>query len=142
MKTRTKALLLTLCAALLVCATVLATMAFLTAKDAVTNTFTVGNVAITLDEAKVDVYGEAATPHIADGLRDALKDNDLVLLGNHGVVSVGRTLEDAVKLVEAAEEVMKIYSYAKQIGEVSNIPDDLLESIYEHHPGSKRNRPR
>lgn len=59
MKTRTKALLLTLCAALLVCATVLATMAFLTAKDAVTNTFTVGNVAITLDEAKVDVYGEA-----------------------------------------------------------------------------------
>ena len=87
-------------------------------------------------------YGEAATPHIADGLRDALKDNDLVLLGNHGVFSVGRTLEDAVKLVEAAEEVMKIYSYAKQIGEVSNIPDDLLESIYEHHPGSKRNRPR
>lgn len=62
MKTRTKVLLLTLCAALLVCATVLATMAFLTAKDAVTNTFTVGNVAITLDEAKVDVYGEAATP--------------------------------------------------------------------------------
>lgn len=64
MKTRTKALLLTLCAALLVCATVLATMAFLTAKDAVTNTFTVGNVAITLDEAKVDVYGEAATPGV------------------------------------------------------------------------------
>lgn len=62
MKTRTKALLLTLCAALLVCATVLATMAFLTDTAEVKNTFTVGNVAITLDEAKVDVYGEAVTP--------------------------------------------------------------------------------
>ncbi len=57
MKTRTKALLLTLCAALLVCATVLATMAFLTATDSVKNTFTVGNVAITLDEAKVTDAG-------------------------------------------------------------------------------------
>lgn len=59
MKTRTKALLLTLCAALLVCATVLVTMAFLTDTATVTNTFTVGNVAITLDEARVDLYGEA-----------------------------------------------------------------------------------
>lgn len=59
MKTRTKALLLTLCAALLVCATVLATMAFLTDTATVTNTFTVGNVGITLDEARVDLYGEA-----------------------------------------------------------------------------------
>lgn len=62
MKTRTKALLLTLCAALLVCATVLATMAFLTDTDSVKNTFTVGNVAITLDEAEVDANGKAVTP--------------------------------------------------------------------------------
>lgn len=54
MKTRTKALTLALCAVLLVVATVFATMAFLTSKDSVTNTFTVGNVAITLDEADVD----------------------------------------------------------------------------------------
>jgi len=59
MKTRTKVLLLTLCAALLVCATVLATMAFLTDTAKVKNTFTVGNVDITLNEAKVTVYGKA-----------------------------------------------------------------------------------
>ncbi len=85
-------------------------------------------------------YGEAATSHIADGLAEALKDNDLVLLANHGVISVGRTLEDSVKLIEAAEEVMKIYSYAKQIGQTSDLSDEQLESIFEHHPGSKRNR--
>ena len=35
---------------------------------------------------------------------------------------------------------MKIYSYAKQIGQTSDISDEQLESIFEHHPGSKRNR--
>lgn len=54
MKTRSKALLLTLCAVLLVAASVLGTMAYLTSTDEVTNTFTVGQVQITLDEKDTD----------------------------------------------------------------------------------------
>lgn len=61
MKTRTKALLLTLCAVLLVTASVMGTMAYLTSTAEVTNTFTVGKVAITLDEAKVGADGKALT---------------------------------------------------------------------------------
>ena len=57
MKTTKKALLLTLCAVLLVAASVLGTMAYLTSTDTVTNTFTVGNVQITLDEAKANTDG-------------------------------------------------------------------------------------
>lgn len=57
MKTRNKALVLTLCAVLLVVATVMGTMAYLTSTDSVTNTFTVGKVALTLDEAKVNTDG-------------------------------------------------------------------------------------
>lgn len=85
-------------------------------------------------------YGEAGTVHIADGIEEAIKDHDLILLGNHGCVAVGKTLEDAVKIVEAAEEVLKIYHLTKDIGEVKNISDEKLESLYEHHPGSRRNR--
>lgn len=85
-------------------------------------------------------YGEPGTIHIADGIEEAMKEHDLILLANHGCVSVGKTLEDACKLVEAAEEVLKIYHLAQSIGEVSNIPDDLLESMYENHPSSRRNR--
>lgn len=54
MKKTSKALLLMLCAVLLVAASVLGTMAYLTSQDSVTNTFTVGNVKITLDEQDVD----------------------------------------------------------------------------------------
>ena len=57
MKTKSKALLLTLCAVLLVAASVLGTMAYLTSTDTVTNTFTVGKVEIKLDEAKVTTDG-------------------------------------------------------------------------------------
>ena len=58
MKTRSKALLLTLCAVVLVIATVFGTMAYLTSTDEVVNTFTVGSVKITLDEAKVTTDGK------------------------------------------------------------------------------------
>lgn len=49
-----KILALACCAVLLVCISVGATLAYLTDDDAVTNTFTVGKVEITLDEADVD----------------------------------------------------------------------------------------
>ena len=61
MKTAKKAMLMTLCAIILVVATVFGTMAYLTSTDEVENTFTVGNVKITLDEAKVDTDGSPVT---------------------------------------------------------------------------------
>lgn len=57
MKTKSKALLLTLCAVLLVAASVLGTMAYLTSTAKVENTFTIGKVEIKLDEAKVTADG-------------------------------------------------------------------------------------
>lgn len=57
MKTKSKALLLTLCAVLLVAASVLGTMAYLTSTAKVENTFTIGKVEIKLDEAKVTTDG-------------------------------------------------------------------------------------
>lgn len=58
MKTKNKALLLALCAVSLVTASVLGTMAYLTDDKTVTNTFTVGSVAITMDETDVDESSE------------------------------------------------------------------------------------
>ena len=71
---------------------------------------------------------------------DAIKDHDLILLGNHGCIAVGKTLEDAVKIIEAAEEVLRIYHLTKEIGPVHNISDSDLEELYNNHPGSRRNR--
>ena len=59
MKKMYKAMLLVLCAVLLVAGSVMGTLAYLKAQTGtVTNAMTVGKVEITLDEAKVNVYGE------------------------------------------------------------------------------------
>lgn len=62
MKTRTKALLLSLCAIALVAVTVMGTLAYLTAEEKVTNTFTVGDVQIKLEETAVDETGTPVEP--------------------------------------------------------------------------------
>lgn len=77
MKTKSKALLMTLCAVLLVAASVLGTMAYLTSTTGeVKNTFTIGKIAITLDEAPVNEYGEEV-----DGARRT--QNQYKLVPNH-----------------------------------------------------------
>ncbi len=55
---KSKAILMVVCAMLLVAASVMGTLAYLTSTASVENTFSVGKVAITMDEAKVDEYGK------------------------------------------------------------------------------------
>lgn len=93
MKTRSKALLLTLCAVLLVAASVLGTMAYLTSTDSVENTFTVGKVKINLDEAKVDADGKAVTP------AERVKGNEYKLMPGHTY-----TKDPTVTVKEGSEE--------------------------------------
>lgn len=58
---------------------VLGTLAYLTSDDQVVNTFTVGKVAITLDEAKVDANGAALTGEDAE----RVKENSYKLMPGH-----------------------------------------------------------
>ena len=72
MKSKKKVFMTVLCATALVVASVLGTMAFLTSKDKVNNTFTVGNVAITLDEAKVHVTANSEDSWVFIKVEDGL----------------------------------------------------------------------
>ena len=97
MKTNTKkqlkASIVTLCALLLIFATILGTLAYLTDTKTVTNTFTVGNVQIKLDEAKVNVDGNPVDENgnvVAD-IKDATRTDS----GN------GNDPEKPIKIVPA-----------------------------------------
>lgn len=106
MKTKSKALLLALCAVLLVAASVLGTMAYLTSQAEVTNTFTVGSVSITLDEAPVDANGEATTG-------DRVTANSYKLMPGHEydkdpTIHVAANSEDCWLFVEITDEIAAI----------------------------------
>lgn len=77
MKGKKKVILTVLCAVLLVVGSVLGTMAYLTSSDKAVNTFTVGNVAITLDEAKANPDG-SLVPNAA-----RVKANEYKLIPGH-----------------------------------------------------------
>ncbi len=77
MKKSTKVLGLLLAAVLLVSVSVVGTLAYLTSQDTVTNTFTVGNVQIKLDEAKANPDGT-----LVEGA-DRVKANSYKLLPGH-----------------------------------------------------------
>ncbi len=72
-----KSIALVMMAVLLVAASVMGTLAYLTSKESVKNTFTVGKVKITLDEAKVDEDGKAI-----EGA-DRVKENSYKLMPGH-----------------------------------------------------------
>lgn len=81
MKKAKKVLLILLCALLLVCASVAGTVAYLTDTKSVTNTFTTGNVAITLQENEMDVEtGKVKKAEGADkpALVDEIKDIKII----------------------------------------------------------------
>jgi len=112
MKTKSKALLLTLCAVLLITASVLGTMAYLTSKDAVNNTFTVGKVEITLDETKVKTDGTAFDPAAR------VKANEYHLIPGHVYIK-----DPTVTIKEGSEN-----SYIRMIVTINEQAD--LDAIF------------
>ena len=107
MKKTKKALLLSLCAVMLVTASVLGTMAYLTSTDEVVNTFTVGNVVITLDETDVD----NSTP----GENDRDQANEYKLMPGKEYV------KDPIVHVDADSE--ECYLFVKVANGIADIED-------------------
>lgn len=113
MKTKSKALLLTLCAVLLVAASMLGTMAYLTSTDEVKNTFTVGSVAITLDETDVDNSTTGA---------DRDRANSYKLLPGHEykkdpTIHVDANSEDCFLFVKVENEIADIEKAGTEVAE-------------------------
>lgn len=123
-KTKTKALLMSLCAVLLVAASVLGTMAYLTDSKDVKNTFTVGNVSIDLDEAKVNTDGTVVTG------ADRVKTNSYKLLPGHTYVKdptvtvLKPSVESYVRMkvtFNNAKEIIALCTDPKFEGEVTGV---------------------
>ena len=126
MKTKSKALLLTLCAVLLVAASVMGTMAYLTSTDKVENTFTVGKVAIKLDEAKADTDGS-----LVEGAA-RVKANSYKLLPGHTY-----NKDPMVTVLSGSEssyiKMTVTFSKAKELDAIFDPNGATLTSIFNNY---------
>ena len=117
---KSKAILMVVCAMLLVAASVMGTLAYLTSTpEAVVNTFTVGNVAITLDEADVDEYGYPVLDEYAEWV-DRVIENTYKLVPGHEYIKdptihVAPTSEDCYLFVTIDNEIAEIEDTSKTV---------------------------
>ena len=134
MKKAKKVLLLALCAVLLVGATIAGTVAYLTSTTTeVKNTFTAGNVKITLDEAPVDANGKKL-----DGVR--VTANSYKLLPGHEydkdpTIHVDANSEDCwlfVKVENSIADIEAEETIAKQLADNGWTPVSGETNVYAY----------
>ena len=130
--------------ALILSTALFGTLAYLTSEAKVTNTFTVGNVELKLDEAIVDEYGnplDAEDGNIVDKIDDAARTEE----GNEYKLIPGKTYtKDPTVTVKAGSEeayvrMLVTVNCADELDEIfailraANAKDADLRSIFEGH---------
>ena len=123
MKTRTKALLLSLCVVVLTVATAFGTYAYLTDKDADINTFTVGSVHIDLDEADVD----DSTP-----LAERDKENKYHLIPGHSYIK-DPTVTVKGGSSESYVRMLVTVNYSSQLDAIFGEDGVVLSTIFNNY---------
>lgn len=142
MKTTRKVVLAVLAAMLIVVTSVGATLAYLTDTDADTNTFTVGNIDLILDEGRVDEDGK-----FVDQVNDRVHENEYHLIPGMSydkdpIVHVQPNSEDAWVFVTIENGIEEIESKADGYVSINDQPMEngwtaLEEGVYYvEHPKS------
>lgn len=76
-------------------------------------------------------YATFGTQALSDHALDALKDRKACLLGQHGQISLGTSLEAALWLAIEVETLSRIYVQALTLGEPPILPDDEMDRVIE-----------
>lgn len=75
---------------------------------------------------EVAEYAASASDELAANAVAALNDRAAVLLRHHGVIGVGRDLEQAIAVVDLVERVAKIRVLSVQLGGANELPADVV----------------
>ena len=78
-------------------------------------------------------YGTPGTLAIINHIEDYIMDYDVVLLANHGVLAVGKTVHEAYSKIMSLEMLLKTEAARKiMLGDVSNdLPEEEVKMLWE-----------
>ncbi len=75
-------------------------------------------------------YGTPGTPELTNELRPYIAAHDALLMSNHGVVTYGKTLEDAFNLMDTVEHFAKISIYTKILGRERLLSPENVDKLW------------
>ncbi|MDY6073847.1 MAG: class II aldolase/adducin family protein [Eubacteriales bacterium] len=77
-------------------------------------------------------YGRPGTTEIFDVAEEYVKKHDIVLLGNHGILVVGKDVMDAMNKVEAAEAIAQVLFFAEHLSEpIQDLSPDEVQMFLD-----------
>lgn len=70
------------------------------------------------------------TTHVlADAVKELINQHDVIVMRNHGVLTVGRTMKEAYFYMQLTEESAKVYSIAAAIGDVRKLTEAECDDL-------------
>ncbi len=89
-------------------------------------------VLLTLGEVPTTAYATPASHEDAEVIRDLIRTHNALLLRQHGSLTVGIHLEEALIHLERVEHVAQVYYQALVLGHVERIPPAALQKLRAH----------
>jgi len=82
-------------------------------------------------KVKTADYALPGSKELAESAVKGLKDKKAVLLANHGPVSVGSNIDEALMIAEIVEKSAKIYVFSKILGDPVELSDKDVSKMQE-----------
>ena len=76
-------------------------------------------------------YAMFGTQELSDNIIDALVDRKACLIANHGLVSIGANLAEALQIAEEIEHLCQLYIEAKKLGEPNLLNQKQMIEVIE-----------
>jgi L-fuculose-phosphate aldolase len=86
---------------------------------------------LTLGTVPVAAYGTPSTEKVPESIRSFVNRTDVILLANHGALTMGEDLLTAYHRMETLEHAAQITFLAMQMGKVHVIPQDEIDRLME-----------
>ncbi|WP_425807244.1 class II aldolase/adducin family protein [Desulfitobacterium sp. Sab5] len=81
------------------------------------------------ERVNVADYYLAGTEELAEASAQALENNNAVFLANHGLVGVGRSVEEALKVCQIVEKSAQIHIMSRMLGNPFPLSDESLDIL-------------
>jgi L-fuculose-phosphate aldolase len=74
-------------------------------------------------------YAMFGTKELSDNILEAIKDRKACLLSNHGLVAIGKDLNEAFNIAEEVEHLCRLFIEAKKIGDPLLLSDKQMTEV-------------
>ena len=88
-------------------------------------------VLLTMGEVPITRYATPSSHEDAEVIRPFVKEHNAMLLRQHGSLTFGKNLDEALIHLERVEHVSEIYWRAKMMGTVKRVPPEAQDQLVE-----------